>query len=67
MGKEPSFRLPLVVYMAHLVSWAKNIGLVLNEVKPRFTAKCIVNSGVPIYCIHVYSALAGAIMLACRA
>ena len=45
--------------MAHLVSWAKNLGLVLNEVKPRFTAKCIVNSGVPIACIHIYSVLAG--------
>lgn len=57
----------LVRYMAHLVSWAKNRRLVLNEVKPRFTAKYIVNSGVPIAYIHIYSVLDGAIMLARRA
>ncbi|MNT49921.1 hypothetical protein D3C72_1868050 [compost metagenome] len=49
----------LVRYMIHLVSWAKSRKLVLNEVKPRFTAKCIVNSGVPIAYIHIYSVLAG--------
>lgn len=31
----------LVRYMIYLVSWAKSRRLVLNEVKPRFTAKCI--------------------------
>lgn len=66
-ARSRRFDCRLVRYMANLVSWAKNHGLVLNEVKPRFTAKCIVNSGVPISCIHVYSVLAGAIMLACRA
>lgn len=42
-ARSRRFDCRLVGYMAHLVYWAKNHGLVLHEVKPRFTAKCCAN------------------------